>query len=125
MGKIREWAAGLKKELVVAHLLSKHPGTPFSAKIILFGTLAYALSPIDLIPDFIPVLGLLDDLLIIPLGIYLAFKLIPPQIIAECRETARTFTWNKKKNIWAAVLILIFWISIFVFVYLKYFREKI
>ena len=124
MRKIKKWAAALKEDLVIAHLASLHAGTPFLAKILLLCTLAYALSPIDLIPDFIPVLGILDDLLIIPLGIYLAFKFIPVHVIEECREKAKTYTWKKRKNIWMAMLILIFWISIFVIVYLNYFRNE-
>jgi uncharacterized membrane protein YkvA (DUF1232 family) len=66
----------------------RHPRTPWYAKLLIVGIVAYALSPIDLIPDFIPVLGLLDDVLLLPLGIVLAVKMIPPEVMRECRAHA-------------------------------------
>lgn len=107
---IKEKAKKLKQELVVLHLAYSHPRTPWTAKAIIILVIGYALSPIDLIPDFIPVLGLLDDIILLPLGIYWAIKLIPNEVIKECRERARTYSWDKKKSIVAGVIIAFIWI---------------
>ena len=81
-------ARQLKSEVFALYLAARHPGTPWYAKALIVAIVAYALSPIDLIPDFIPVLGLLDDLILLPLGIALALKLIPESVIVECRARA-------------------------------------
>ena len=86
---LKQRARALKAETYVLYLAARHPGTPWYAKLLVAGIVAYALSPVDLIPDFIPVLGLLDDLLLIPLGIALAIRLIPPAVLAECRARAQ------------------------------------
>jgi len=70
-------------------LAVRHPATPWYAKLFAAAVVAYAISPIDLIPDFIPVLGYLDDLVLVPLGIVAAIRMIPPHVLAECRERAR------------------------------------
>jgi len=67
----------------------RHPGTPWYAKLFVAGIVAYAFSPIDLIPDFVPVLGYLDDLILIPMGIALAIRMVPPSVLTECRARAR------------------------------------
>jgi uncharacterized membrane protein YkvA (DUF1232 family) len=79
----------LKIETYALYLAYKDPRTPWYAKIVTAGVIAYALSPIDLIPDFIPILGYLDDLILLPLGVILVLKLIPPPVLAECRAKAR------------------------------------
>ncbi|MGE0582581.1 MAG: YkvA family protein [Steroidobacteraceae bacterium] len=79
----------LRLELRALALTAHHPCTPWYAKLLVAGVVAYALSPIDLIPDFIPVLGLLDDLVLVPLGIWLASRLIPRDVLAQCRAWAR------------------------------------
>ncbi|WP_111309784.1 YkvA family protein [Confluentibacter sediminis] len=107
---IKEKAKKLKRELVLLHLAYGHSQTPWTAKAIIVLVIGYALSPIDLIPDFIPVLGLLDDIILLPLGIYWAIKLIPNEVIEECRERARTYSWDKKKSIVAGVIIALIWI---------------
>jgi uncharacterized membrane protein YkvA (DUF1232 family) len=86
--KIR--ARALKKEVLAVYLAARDPRTPWYAKGLVLLIVAYALSPIDLIPDFIPVLGYLDDLIIIPGGIWLAIRMIPPEVLAGARETAST-----------------------------------
>lgn len=88
MNRLREWARRLKRESVALWFCTRHPDTPFLAKVIAIAVVAYAFSPIDLIPDFIPVLGYLDDLVILPLGIWLVWKLIPAPVLAQCREEA-------------------------------------
>ncbi len=88
-GWIRRGIVALKQELVTLYYAYRDPRVPWYSRALLFLTLAYALSPLDLIPDFIPVLGLLDDLLILPLGIYLSLRSVPGPVLAECRERAR------------------------------------
>ena len=80
----------IKREIRAVRLAAKHPRTPRAAKWLAGGLIAYALSPIDLIPDFIPVLGHLDDAVILPLGVWLLWKLVPPDVRAECRVSVRT-----------------------------------
>lgn len=110
--KIKGWAKKLKEDLVVLHLVSKDPRTPVLAKLLIFLIIAYALSPIDLIPDFIPIIGFLDDIILLPLGILAVIKLIPKEILAEARLQAKTYKWDKKKNWWIGGIILVFWIFI-------------
>ena len=90
-GLVQRWqtaARALKRELYALYLASRDPRTPWYAKAAIAGVLAYALSPIDLIPDFIPVLGYLDDLVLLPAGIWMALRLIPPTVMAESRARA-------------------------------------
>lgn len=86
---LRQRARALKDQTYVLYLAARHPGTPWYAKLLVAGIVAYAFSPVDLIPDFIPVLGLLDDLVLIPLGIWLAIRLVPPAVLADCRLRAQ------------------------------------
>jgi uncharacterized membrane protein YkvA (DUF1232 family) len=85
---LKNWAWLLKREVQALVLAARDPRTPWYAKWVVAGVLAYALSPIDLIPDFIPVLGHLDDVVLVPLGVYVAVRLIPPEVLAECRARA-------------------------------------
>ncbi|MCD4829083.1 MAG: DUF1232 domain-containing protein [Candidatus Cloacimonetes bacterium] len=89
---LREKAAKLKTrarhEFAVARCVLLHPDTPWWARAWLLGVLAYALNPLDLIPDFIPVLGYLDDLVLIPLGLWVAWRMAPPHVQAQCRARA-------------------------------------
>lgn len=85
---LRAWARGLKRDVVALWIAARDPRVPWYAKALAGAVAAYALSPIDLIPDFIPVLGYLDDLLIVPAGLWLAIRLISPALIAEFREEA-------------------------------------
>src|SRR5436305_14723247 len=86
--RLRTWARQLKTETLALYFCCKHPQTPLGAKILATIVVAYALSPIDLIPDFIPVLGYLDDVILLPIGIYFTFKLIPTRVIEQCGHTA-------------------------------------
>jgi len=83
--RARMLAARARRELSVLRCALTHPDTPWWARLWLGAVLAYALSPIDLIPDFIPVLGYLDDLLLAPLGLWLALRMVPRHVQAECR----------------------------------------
>src|SRR5260370_9392789 len=83
--RIKTWAQTLKRDSHAVYLASRDPRVPWHAKVLAVAVAAYALSPIDLIPDFIPVVGYLDDLIIVPLGIWLVVSLIPDAVMAECR----------------------------------------
>src|SRR5882762_11450439 len=85
---LRKWARSLKRDVHAIYLAARDPRVPWYAKAVALAVAAYALSPIDLIPDFIPVLGYLDDLIIVPLGILLVVKLIPAELMAEFRAEA-------------------------------------
>lgn len=82
---IRQRARQLKIELIALALAARHPHTPWYAKLVVAGCVAYALTPVDLIPDAIPVIGLIDDLIFIPLAIALAVRFIPAPVLADCR----------------------------------------
>lgn len=109
--RIKVKAKNIKKELKVVYLAYKRPDVPWYAKAVAVLVVGYALSPVDLIPDFIPVIGYLDDIILVPLGITLAIKLIPPNIIDECRAQAdEVFKDGKPKNWIAGALIIGLWL---------------
>jgi uncharacterized membrane protein YkvA (DUF1232 family) len=110
-GRLKRWAQKLKVEVYALYLAYKDPRVPWYARAFAAVVVGYAFSPIDLIPDPIPVLGYLDDLVIIPLGVALAIKMIPPQILAECREQARE-TKDKPIGRVAAVVVVTVWIAL-------------
>lgn len=119
MNKIKAWAKKLKRNIFVLYLAYKDERVPWYAKLFTACVVAYAFSPIDLIPDFIPVLGYLDDVIIIPLGIMLALKMIPNEVLSACEVKAEEMMKNGKPKNWVAgsfiILIwsiLIFWIMI-------------
>jgi uncharacterized membrane protein YkvA (DUF1232 family) len=89
LSQIKTWARSIKQDAVMLWFARSHPRTPLLAKALVILTVAYALSPIDLIPDFIPVLGYLDDLIIVPILIWLTVRLLPTEVIQECRAKAR------------------------------------
>ena len=86
--RIKNWARALRRDVHAIYLASRDPRVPWYAKVLAIAVAGYALSPIDLIPDFIPVFGYLDDLIIVPLGIWLVVSLIPEEIMAEYRAIA-------------------------------------
>ncbi len=107
---IRSWktkSKQLRSEVHALYLASKHPRTPWYAKTFAALIIGYALSPIDLIPDFIPVIGYIDDLIIVPAGISVLIKMIPKEILEECREQALSQSNGKKRSNWAAALIIV------------------
>lgn len=108
--RMKLWARGLKRDVHALYLASKDPRVPWYAKALAVAVAAYAASPIDLIPDFIPVLGYLDELVILPLGIALVIKLIPPAVMAEHRELADA-AQDKPVSMAAAVVIVFIWIG--------------
>ncbi|NPD28933.1 YkvA family protein [Corallococcus exiguus] len=109
MQSLKRWrqkVRQLKTEVAALFIAARHPGVPWYAKLLAAVVVAYAPSPVDLIPDFIPVLGLLDDLILVPLGILLVRRLIPPAVLAECRDRARQEA-NLRKTSWAAGAVII------------------
>ena len=109
--KLKSYAKKLKQNLFVLYLSYKDSRVPWYAKFAAICVVAYAFSPIDLIPDFIPVLGYLDDLIIVPLGISLALKLIPPQVFEENRVKAEEMRKNgKPKNWFVGIIFILIWV---------------
>jgi len=107
LDKAKQWARAIKTDVVALWIAARDPRTPLLAKIVAGAVAAYALSPIDLIPDFVPVLGYLDDLLIVPLGIMLAIKLVPETLMQECRVAARTQAQNPVSRTGLVAIVLI------------------
>lgn len=103
----------LRHEVAALYLACRDPRVPWYAKAVALCVVAYALSPIDLIPDPIPILGHLDDLILVPLGIALVIRLIPPPILAECRAKARTQASRETPRSWtAAAVIILCWVAV-------------
>jgi uncharacterized membrane protein YkvA (DUF1232 family) len=92
--------------------LFKHPATPRGVRWLAAGVLAYAVSPIDLIPDFIPVIGMLDDVILVPLGLALVVRLAPPEVWQECLRQAEAGGDALPRLIWGAIAIVIFWLGV-------------
>jgi uncharacterized membrane protein YkvA (DUF1232 family) len=110
-GRLERWARKLKVEIYALYLAYRDPRVPWYARVFAALVVGYAFSPIDLIPDVIPVLGYLDDLLIVPLGIAIAIWMIPPSVLAECREEARNAK-DRPVNKVAAVVVVAIWIAL-------------
>jgi uncharacterized membrane protein YkvA (DUF1232 family) len=123
LAKLKLKAKKLKAETQVLMLAYKDKRTPAAAKILIGITVGYLLSPIDLIPDFIPILGLLDDLIIVPALIALSIKMIPVVVLFDARQKLKTNPLKyKKNNRIFAFLIISAWASLIVFVYSKFKR---
>lgn len=110
LARAKSWARSIKRDVVALWLAARDPRVPWYAKAVAAAVAGYALSPIDLIPDFIPVLGYVDDLLILPVGILLAIKLIPTPIIDELRVKA--LGQQKPKSIAGLIAIVIIWVIV-------------
>ena len=111
---LKNWARRIKRDGVTLWFAGRHAGTPWYAKALGVFVVAYALSPIDLIPDFIPVLGYVDDVLLLPLLILLTIKLLPPDVLAECRSQADAWIGakgSKPSSRIGAVLIVSLWVG--------------
>lgn len=110
---LREWARSLKLQTVALYFAVRDPRTPITAKLFAAMIVAYALSPIDLIPDFIPVLGYLDDIVIVPLGIWLALKLIPAEVMLDAHARAQQLESRRlPRSYLAAVIIAMLWVAV-------------
>jgi uncharacterized membrane protein YkvA (DUF1232 family) len=108
--RAKQWARTIKRDVLALWLAARDPRVPWYAKALAMAIAAYALSPIDLIPDFIPVLGYLDDLVIVPLGILLVVALIPGGLMTEFRQQATTLS-ARPRSTTAAVVIVLIWIA--------------
>jgi uncharacterized membrane protein YkvA (DUF1232 family) len=109
--RIKIWARTLKRDAYAVYLAARDPNTPWYVKVLAAAVAAYAFSPIDLIPDFIPILGYLDDLILVPLGIWLVVSLIPEQAMAEYRARASEVMQRPHGGKIAAIAIIAIWIS--------------
>ncbi|MBH9966047.1 YkvA family protein [[Bacillus] enclensis] len=121
MQKIKAWAKKLKQQVLVLYLAYKDDRVRWYAKLFTACVVAYALSPIDLIPDFIPVLGYVDDVILVPLGILLALKMIPDEVIAECELKAEEMMKKDKPKNWVAgTVVILIWVAVLLWVILNF-----
>ena len=111
LGRLRHRARTIKRDTHALYLACRDPRTPWYAKVFAGGVVAYALSPIDLIPDFIPVVGYLDDLILVPLGIALAVKMIPEPVLIDCRAKAQIAS-ERPTDRRAAAIIVAIWLAV-------------
>jgi uncharacterized membrane protein YkvA (DUF1232 family) len=108
LDRLKKRARSLQTETYALYLAYRDPRTPWLAKVLALLVVAYAVSPIDLIPDFIPVLGYLDDLIIVPAGITLALKMIPTEVIVDARESAKEVKGQDDRTRWIGAVVIIF-----------------
>lgn len=117
---LKEWAKRLRKQIVMLWFASRHPQMPWLPKVIAVVAVAYAFSPIDLIPDFIPILGFVDDAIILPILIWLVLRFTPEQVIFDAEQQANEWLDEHEKaprNYLVAVLIILIWITLAVMAY--------
>lgn len=111
LSRLKIRAAALKREIVALYFAARDPRTPWYAKAVVVCVVAYALSPIDLIPDPIPLLGHLDDLLLLPLGIYIALKMVPPEVLEDGRRKAASLKGAVPRSRLSALAIVLIWLA--------------
>src|SRR5512141_1239530 len=114
LDRLKSRVRALKNEALAVYLAAKDPRTPWYAKALIFFVVAHTFSPIDLIPDFIPILGYLDDLIITPGGLWLAVRLIPPEVLAEARVTAATRSFDRRVGYIGMAIIIFVWIVVLI-----------
>ncbi len=107
----KAWARRIKRDVVTVYFAARDPRAPFFARLLAMLVAAYALSPIDLIPDFVPVLGYLDDLLIVPLGLLWVMRLMPEHVLADARVRADAVL-AKPRSLWGAAFIVGIWLAL-------------
>jgi uncharacterized membrane protein YkvA (DUF1232 family) len=117
LDRARSQAKRLKRDAYALYFVARDPRTPWYARALAAAVVAYALSPFDLIPDFVPVLGYLDDLVIVPLGIALVFRLVPRAVLAECRARAEVVADHPISRVGAAFMIAV-WFGLAAFAFL-------
>jgi uncharacterized membrane protein YkvA (DUF1232 family) len=111
IARLRQRAGALKTSTQALYLAARDPRTPWLAKLLAAALVAYALSPFDLVPDFVPVLGYLDDLIIVPLGIALVLRLVPAEVLADCRERARARS-DRPVSTAGALIVVAVWLAV-------------
>src|SRR3954462_4879225 len=116
LSRMKRWARTFRRDSHAVYLASRDPRVPWYAKLLAIGVAAYALSPIDLIPDFIPIIGYLDDLIIVPLGIVLAIRMVPPGVMIELRQEAARRTDRPTSRIGLAFMLAIWLLCIILLV---------
>jgi uncharacterized membrane protein YkvA (DUF1232 family) len=109
--RLRRWAHNLKRDTILLYVAARDPRVPWYAKAVAGLVAAYALSPIDLIPDFVPILGYLDDLIIVPLGIRLTLRLVPKELIPELRTRAEAIACRPISRVAAGVIVTV-WLMV-------------
>jgi uncharacterized membrane protein YkvA (DUF1232 family) len=121
--KIKAWAKNLKRQIFTLYYACKDKRVPLYAKVFTACVVAYAFSPIDLIPDFIPILGYLDEVIILPLGIILALKMIPKNVLSDCEVKAEELMKNGKPKNWiVGSIIVLIWGVIAVWAVMKIYQ---
>ena len=109
--RLKKWAQNVKRDILALYLASRDPRVPWYAKVLAALVAAYALSPIDPIPDFIPVLGYLDELILLPLGIVAVIRLIPEDVMADLRRQAEERMLTRPRSAVGAVIIILVWLT--------------
>ncbi|WP_179990263.1 YkvA family protein [Acinetobacter sp. YH1901141] len=122
--RLKQWAKQIKRNVYAVWFVARDPETPFMAKLLALLVAAYAISPIDLIPDFIPVLGYLDDLILVPLGIMLVLRLVPTEVMQRCRLQADAMS-QKPSSYIAALVFIIVWLGVAYLAYIYLYRPTI
>src|SRR5690242_4905494 len=122
--RLKSRARALKTETIALYFAVSDPRTPWYARAVAALVVAYALSPIDLIPDFVPVLGYLDDLILVPAGIALALKMIPPEVMAQARATAAAQSVERRVGFIGAGIIALIWILTIIIALALFIRDR-
>ena len=112
MSRLRKWARTLKRKTLIVYFAARDPRTPWFPRMLALAIAAYALSPIDLIPDFIPVLGYLDDVIIVPLGLWFVLRLIPAEVIADSHAKAEAASERPVSRAMAVAIVVIWGIAL-------------
>jgi len=111
--RLNKTTQSLRIEVFALYLASRDPRTPWYAKALVLGVIAYAFSPIDLVPDFIPLLGYLDDLVLIPMGIWLARRMVPDEVMIDARQQAASrLVEDKSLGQWGTIIIIFIWVVV-------------
>ncbi|BAN97173.1 hypothetical protein E05_24070 [Plautia stali symbiont] len=120
--RLRRWTKLIKRDVLTLWFACRDPRTPWWFKLLAFGIVAYALSPIDLIPDFIPIIGLLDDAIIIPLGVMILLRLLPRDVRISSAERAEVQRARGKKIVsWSGlILMLLIWLAVMIYLVKRY-----
>jgi len=112
LARLKSRARRMKTETVALALAARHPQTPWYAKLLIAAVVVYAVTPVDLVPDFIPVVGLIDDLVFVSLAVALAARLVPGPVLEECRARAESVTLSPRSKRLAFVVTLAIWLSV-------------
>ncbi|MEP9409139.1 DUF1232 domain-containing protein [Peribacillus frigoritolerans] len=121
--KIKTWARSLKRQIFILYFACKDERVPWHAKVFTACVVAYAFSPIDIIPDFIPILGYLDDVILVPIGIMIALKMIPKNVLTDCEVKAEVMMKNGKPKNWiVGSLIVMIWVLIIIWAIIYIYR---